>query len=156
MKIKIYILIFNLTAALTVNSASVFPNYSFKYFDVKSGLKCTEVFNFTQDDDGLLWLGTNNGLLQFDGYNFFEFNKFRNESQNPPLGNYRYILKHSMGNIWIATDYSGASEYNPNNKLFKHYNPNKFKDNNVADGASYLMREDENKNIWFAHYFNVI
>lgn len=156
MKIKIYILILNLVAALTVNSASVFPNYSFKYFDVKSGLKCTEVFNFSQDDDGLLWLGTNNGLLQFDGYNFFEFDKFRNELQNPPLGNYRFILKHSMGNMWIATDYSGVSEYNPHNKLFTHYNPNKFKDNNVADGASYLMKEDENKNIWFAHYFNGI
>ncbi len=156
MKIKIHILILSLLAAFTVNSANVFPNYSFKYFDVKSGLKCTEVYNFSQDDEGLLWLGTNNGLLQFDGYNFFEFDKFRNELQNPPLGNYRFILKHSMGNMWIATDYSGVSEYNPHNKLFKHYNPNKFKDNNVADGASYLMREDENKNIWFAHYFNGI
>lgn len=156
LKIKNYILFFNLIAVITANSSTPFPKYSFKYFDVKSGLKCTEVYNISQDNQGLLWLGTNNGLLQFDGYNFFDFDRFNTEEKNLPIGNYRFILKHSSGNMWVATDYSGVSEYFPQQKLFKHYNPNKFKLNNVADVASYLMREDENKNIWFAHYFNGI
>ncbi len=156
LKIKFYILISLFIISYKGFSNFQFPQYSFKYFDNKNGLKGTEIYNISQDNNGLLWLGTNNGLVQFDGFNFFDFENHKQENKNPPIGNYRNILKHSSGNIWIATDYSGVSEYNFTTKTFKHYNPKNKSKNNVADIATYLIREDENKNIWFAHYFNGI
>lgn len=133
-----------------------FPNYTFKYFDVKSGLKGAEVFNISQDKAGLLWIGTNNGLYRFDGYNFYPFENKQASDYNPLPGNYRFTLKHSDGHVWITTDYNGVSEFNPDNGLFNHYQVGPRDGKHIADGASYLIREDENKNLWFAHYFNGI
>lgn len=133
--------------------AQQFPNYSFRYFDVKSGLKGNEVYAMSQEKSGMVWIGTNNGLYRFDGVNFYSFAGAGNRA--PLLGHYRGLLAHSDGSMWVCTDYSGASRFDPKTALFTHYQPN-GKKGSIADGASYLMREDEHKNIWFAHFFKGI
>lgn len=134
-------------------SAQNFPNYSFRYFDVKSGLKGNEVYALSQDQKGLIWIGTNNGLYRFDGVNYYSFSG--TGSSAPLSGHYRGIVAHSDGSMWVCTDYNGVSVYPPSEGVFKHYQPNE-KPGAIGGGASYLMREDEHKNIWFAHFFQGI
>jgi hypothetical protein len=47
--------------------------YSYIHYDAKDGLPSPTVYDITQDQDGFIWFGTENGLSRFDGKNFKTF-----------------------------------------------------------------------------------
>ena len=42
----------------------------FKNFYIEQGLPSDKIQGVTQDSEGFIWLGTNNGLVRFAGYEF--------------------------------------------------------------------------------------
>jgi len=42
----------------------------FRHFDTDDGLPSSEIYAAIQDAEGYIWLGTDNGLARFDGYEF--------------------------------------------------------------------------------------
>ena len=90
-----------------------------------------------QDDQGFIWLGTENGLRRFDGYRFREF---RNDPHNPDSlsGTYVYALfKDRSGTLWIGSD-QFLDRYDPATDRVTHFpsDPDRFK------GPVFQMRED--------------
>jgi ligand-binding sensor domain-containing protein len=59
-------------------------NYTAKIYDERLGLYQKFISEILKDDDGFLWLGTESGLVRFDGSNFNEF--FPKESKYKYLG----------------------------------------------------------------------
>ena len=53
-----------------------------------------------QTKDGYLWLGTDEGLAQFDGYDFVVFNK---ENGALPSNSVAALLAAQDGSLWIGT-----------------------------------------------------
>ena len=51
-----------------------------------------------QTTDGYLWLGTQNGLLRFDGVKFVPY-----DSAGLPGHGYNYLLGARDGSLWIGT-----------------------------------------------------
>ncbi len=47
-----------------------FPGYTLTAWDARSGLPASTVWAINQDADGYVWLGTDNGLIRFDGVRF--------------------------------------------------------------------------------------
>ncbi len=47
-----------------------FPGYTLTTWDPRSGLPASTVWSIAQDTDGYIWLGTDNGLIRFDGIRF--------------------------------------------------------------------------------------
>jgi signal transduction histidine kinase/ligand-binding sensor domain-containing protein len=75
----------------------------------------------THSRDGLLWIGTQNGLLRYDGYRFLHY---QNERLNPNslAGNFVSALANdSQDRIWIGTVNNGVSVFAPNSNQFTHY-----------------------------------
>lgn len=98
-----YIIIIILLFVLPVNiSASVNPqilNYS-----AASGLPSNEVTCIVEDDIGMMWFGTSNGLARFDGY---EFKVFRSDYLSPSFlksNSIRFMEKAPDGRLWIVTN----------------------------------------------------
>ena len=73
-----------------------------------------------QDDLGLLWFGTQDGLKSYDGYHLREF---RHDAENPKSLSGSYVnalLKDRAGMLWIASD-SFLDRYNPATETFARY-----------------------------------
>jgi len=51
-------------------AGSVEPAYALKVWSAETGTSPGDVFAITQDLDGYLWLGTQTGLVRFDGFRF--------------------------------------------------------------------------------------
>lgn len=71
-----------------------------------------------QDAQGFLWLGTHEGLVRYDGY---RFRIFRHDPRSPRSlsGNIiRSIEIGDDGRLWIATDNSGVSVFDPKTEEF--------------------------------------
>jgi signal transduction histidine kinase/ligand-binding sensor domain-containing protein len=60
------------------------------------------VYAISQSDDGYLWIGTERGLVRFDGFAFTLIQRPLPDS--PPIGAVRGLVSDAEGNLWIRLD----------------------------------------------------
>jgi signal transduction histidine kinase/ligand-binding sensor domain-containing protein len=73
-----------------------------------------------RDSKGLMWFGTQNGLFQFDGYEYKEFKS--NYADKATLSDYRIydMCEDKDGALWLAT-FSGVNKYNRASSTFSRF-----------------------------------
>lgn len=76
-----------------------YDGQSLKYFNIKDGLPNNAVVDIEEDEDGVLWVGTQNGLSSFDGENFTNYLVDVSDDESR-LSN---LLIDSKGVLWIGT-----------------------------------------------------
>lgn len=62
------------------------------------------IYALGQSADGFLWIGTERGLVRFDGFHFILLQ--RPIDGAPPIGSVRHIVLDEKGNLWIRPDNS--------------------------------------------------
>ncbi|PJA09318.1 MAG: hypothetical protein COX70_01955 [Flavobacteriales bacterium CG_4_10_14_0_2_um_filter_32_8] len=102
-------------------------NQRFKTFSIKDGLSQSTINCIIQDRKGLIWLGTQDGLNKYDGYEFSHYKKQAADSNSIPDNNIQSLYEDSKGNIWIGTYGSGVAIYNPITNQFKRINSSNSK-----------------------------
>ncbi len=93
----------------------------FSNLKVKDGLPVNEVFTISQDSTGLIWMGTNNGIVCYDGY---EMKVFRQgDSKNSPLpGNQITSIVHDKNlGFWLGS-YEGLVWFDTQTNTMKQVN----------------------------------
>lgn len=105
--IRILGFVFLLASGLTGLSQS----YRFRTYSIEQGLSQSVVNCVLQDSHGYLWVGTQNGLNRFDGYQFSVF--LYNPDDSVSLSNnWIYaIAEDKNGDLWIGTK-QGLNRYN--------------------------------------------
>lgn len=96
-------------------------NYRFMHITSKEGLPHQQVEALMQDDKGMLWIGTRNGLSRYDGYSIVNY---FNQIDNPHSLNQNFvrsIYQDHKKRIWIGT-YEGICMYRPATDDFQCYN----------------------------------
>src|ERR1700756_4537460 len=101
-----------------------------------------------QGDKGLIWFGTNHGLLRYDGY---QFRAFVPDPQDPNTirgTNVLALTKDRSGRLWVGSD-QHVDRYDPMSGTFQHVLPD------VANtcGPPGIVRdivEDRHGSIWVA------
>ena len=71
-----------------------------------------------EDRDGYLWIGTPNGLVRYDGYNFQRYTRDPKDLQSISGAFIRTLLVARDGRLWIGTDADGVSIYDPTTRKF--------------------------------------
>ena len=91
----------------------------FNQLSINDGLSQSTVYSILQDDDGFIWIGTQDGLNEFDGYNVKQY-KHQIKNSNSLSDSYiNHICKGDNGNLWIGTQ-RGLNHYNRSTKEFNH------------------------------------
>ena len=85
------------------------PNYTVRQWTVLDGLPSNTINSFTQTSDGYLWMGTNEGLVRFDGNTFTTFNA----TNTPELASNRIarLQEGPEGYLWVVTDQGDLALY---------------------------------------------
>ena len=81
--------------------------YSRAVWTQERGLPQDTIRAICQTSDGYLWLGTDEGLARFDGYDFTVFNK---DNSNLPANTIVALTAGNDGSLWIATT-DGLAQY---------------------------------------------
>ena len=85
--------------------------YLHDFWGPEKGFPAGSVSSIGQTTDGYLWIGTDKGLVRFDGLNF---RRFGPESLSPfEIGAVRAVLGDALGNLWILLQ---------NTRLFRYHN----------------------------------
>ena len=114
--------------------------YYFRTWDIRNGLSQNTVNAILQDRNGLMWMGTKDGLNRFDGHSFRVFKR-----ENSGLGNNYITALHEAtdGRIWIGTD-GGVYVYDPRKETFEP-----FRDSSIKRAVTQIS-SDIQGHIWIA------
>jgi diguanylate cyclase (GGDEF)-like protein len=92
--------------ALPAFSSAATPPLSVQRYSLEDGLSQQAVNAITQDADGFMWFGTEDGLNRFDGYEFRQLRHDRANEQSLPNGWINALLATENG-LWIGADGGG-------------------------------------------------
>lgn len=96
--------------------AQRFPS---KHLTIKDGLPSNAVYCVFKDSRGIVWIGTDAGLVKYDGYHLKTFTK-----KNGLVGNFiRDIKEDKFGNLWVACYGDGLTKFG-NNKYTNYTTKN--------------------------------
>ena len=97
--------------------------FRFTNYDYTNGLPITDIREFAEDSLGYLWMGSNEGLVRFDGLDFKFFEPFKNDSSSLYGSEIARIKVDATGKVWITFHDGGISIYDHTTQKFKtrHY-----------------------------------
>ena len=94
-------------------------NLKFENFGTNEGLSSSTCVELFQDREGVLWIGTNDGLNKYDGYNFEVYRPIPGDINSISNNRINTIIEDFNNNLWIGTD-DGLNVLNKEkNKFFR-------------------------------------
>jgi PAS domain S-box-containing protein len=117
---------------------------------VKDGLSHNNVYALTQDSQGFMWIGTQNGLDKYDGYNFLSYYHDPSDSTTLISANFGKLFTDSKKRIWIGTYTGGVSCYIPEQNKIYHFINNPKNPKSLSSDLIRHIREDKEGNIWIS------
>lgn len=94
--------------------------YNFDRISVDNGLSQNTVTCIIQDQQGFLWIGTEDGLNRYDGYHFRAFKSHSNSTTSISNNFINCIYEDNFGNIWVGTN-EGLNKFDTRTEKFTHY-----------------------------------
>ncbi len=111
------------------------------------------VLSVYEDREGIMWLGTNGGLVKFDRrHETFTINN-HNASNPSSLANNTIlsICEDANGKLWISTK-SGVDVFEKNSKKFMHYSLNAKEPESLSSDDVGQILMDRSGTIWISTY----
>lgn len=118
-KFKVLILF---SVILISNGILANNNPIFKNINSSDGLSQHDINCITQDNEGFLWFGTNDGLNKYDGYNFKVFRPSKSTNSSISGRIIQKVISDFYGNLWIASLDGGLNHYNSKYETFTNFN----------------------------------
>lgn len=117
--------------------------YSLRQFSNKNGLSNSAILSLYQDHQGVIWIGSCDGLNIFDGTNIHVYNPV-NPTKAPLSGNLIYdIMETEKDVLWIQTNY-GLDRLDTKLQTSKSFT--EFKDKNYMaksrDNDLFIVKDD--------------
>src|SRR5579871_4951564 len=92
-------------SAFGLDPTRTLTQYVHRIWQVQQGLPESSIFSILQTRDGYLWLGTQTGLVRFDGV---RFTSLENIVSTAPTNIWiRALAEDRNGTLWIGTNESG-------------------------------------------------
>jgi two-component sensor histidine kinase/ligand-binding sensor domain-containing protein len=123
-------------------------NIRFRRLGLEQGLSQEAVQAILQDSQGLIWLGTQEGLNRYDGY---DVKVFSHDPEDPGSLSHDWIwdlFEDSRGNIWVGTDGGGLNCYHREGEYFSCYRHDPDDPNSISEDRIRVIGEDSKGHIW--------
>ncbi|MBE5317142.1 MAG: hypothetical protein H4O13_17245 [Xanthomonadales bacterium] len=120
---------------------------SFRRLDQESGLSQGSVLALAQDAQGFVWLGTQDGLNRFDG---FEFRVFRPDAARPGSLSNNWVSALAVdaeGALWIGTQ-AGLNRLRPDEERFEVFRQRPDDPRSLAGDSVLALHVDERGRLW--------
>lgn len=122
--------------AVNISTVLAHTNINFRSITNEDGLSQATVETMIQDKQGYIWIGTNDGLNRYNGY---DFKVYRHEEDNKDTIANNYIVdiqEDKKGNIWVGTA-NGLSKIDAMDDSITNYSTSKESGNlsnyNIGD-----------------------
>lgn len=150
MKNKIVLIVVLLSFFIIRTKAKPIQYQSPKIIGTQQGLSSTKVNCMIQDQKGIIWIGTEDGLNKYDGYHFSIYKRSDGDITSLSNNNIKSVYYDSEGNLWVGT-MMGLQCYNSKKDNFIPVSLGQPKEMMQQNSFLWIM-EDSQKNVWFSIY----
>jgi signal transduction histidine kinase/ligand-binding sensor domain-containing protein/DNA-binding response OmpR family regulator len=119
----------------------------FEDINIEHGLPENSVTCILQDYLGYLWLGTQNGLVRYDGYTMKVFKPQKDIPGSISSGVIVKIYEDNNKNLWIGT-YNGLNKFNRAEESFKIYRHDQDNPESINSDLIIFIYEDLTGRFW--------
>ncbi len=136
------------TIILLSNILCQHQEYIFSNITRNANLSQHFITSIIEDDNGIMWFGTQDGLNYYDGYNFHRYS-FNPNNKNSISSNFITALtKDNSGNLWIGTS-DGLNKLDLKTETFTVFEKDNY---NYSLGDDYIvdLEFDKKSNIYIA------
>jgi len=127
-------------------------NIYFEHISAKQGLPQSTIQCMMQDEKGFIWIGTEEGLSKYDGYDFVTY---KPDPDNPNSLSYNFIrdiIQNHEGDLWIVTYGGGLNKFDYVAESFTRYCVNNSKNNSIISDQMVTLVEDRSGYLWIGYF----
>jgi len=143
---KIYFLLLLL---LSLHCGAQFREFHFNHLTIKNGLPENTEIAMLQDKEGYIWIGTQSGLVRFDGYSTKAYG-LNMPGKLPSQVN--TIHQDAKGRLWIGTDGNGLFTYDRAADSFTRFAYYGGDMPMISGNSVFYLKSDTLNNIWLISY----
>ena len=124
----------------------------FQHIGVAAGLPSSFVYSVVQDHDGFLWIGTQDGLVRYDGV---EFRSYRHDPADPdslPTNDVSTLLVDRDGRLWCGGEGTGLNRLEPDGRRFRHWRHRAGDLGTIGNDDVFAMVQDASGRLWVGTY----
>lgn len=122
--------------------------YKVVKISLAEGLSQSMVQSLSQDPQGFIWAGTQDGLNRYDGLGFQTYYHKPFDTTSLSSGNVRSTLHDSKGRFWIGTDNYGLNLYRPDHDNFRTFKHNPDDKTSILNNTINVIYEGPGGTIW--------
>ncbi|MGL1887456.1 MAG: ATP-binding protein [Reichenbachiella sp.] len=150
---RVLIFLLSLFAALAcvneVRSQLIQKKVKFRHLKENPQLSNLNIQAICQDSKGYLWVGTEDGLNRFDGYDVKIYRNIENDSSSLVKNQIEVIFEDSRGVVWISSINFGVQIYDRDSDSFS-----RIPEFSQQHCKVYSIIEDINNDVWIGGTFN--
>jgi signal transduction histidine kinase/ligand-binding sensor domain-containing protein len=124
------------------------PRLHFERIGTDGGPPPSVITALHQDRDGLLWIGSRNGLFLFDGYGYVTFQHDPSDSGSLSDSTIRTIHEDEDGTLWVGTNTGGLNRLDPATRSFLHYRHDSSDPESLSHDSVYAIVRDHRGTLW--------
>jgi signal transduction histidine kinase/ligand-binding sensor domain-containing protein/CheY-like chemotaxis protein len=140
-------MIWLLGAAVDTRAADA-PGLVLESLTPAEGLPQATVNATLQDSQGFVWLGTEDGLVRYDGHELVRYAYSRTVGGGLPGNFIRDIVEDSHHDLWIAVKDAGLARWNRATDSFTVYRHDPARAASLASDVTRVLRIDGQGRIW--------
>jgi signal transduction histidine kinase/ligand-binding sensor domain-containing protein/CheY-like chemotaxis protein/HPt (histidine-containing phosphotransfer) domain-containing protein len=119
-----------------------------EHLTVSDGLPQSTVMSTLQDSQGFVWLGTEDGLVRFDGHTLVRYANSRNDVSSLP-GNFVWqIVEDADRDLWLALKDAGIARWNRATDTFTRFRHDPANPDSIASDAVRTVLVDAQGRLW--------
>ena len=122
-------------------------DWSIERISIKDGLSQRSVGALVSDQQGYLWIGTEDGLNRYDGYEFKTFKYISGDPKSISSSWINCILIDSLDNLWIGTN-DGLNYFDKKTELFHRYYHTGTNTSSLSDNFITSLSLDRKGRLW--------
>jgi len=120
----------------------------FEYLTVEDGLSSSIAKCIVQDSSGFIWIGTDNGLNRYDGYEFIQIKHIPFDTTSLSDNFIKTLCVDRFGYLWIGTSSGGLNRYDPRTESFLIFRHNPYNPSCITSDEITTLCPDMKGNLW--------
>lgn len=129
-------------AGVNLKGQLLLQKTKFTRIEVSAGLSNSNVTCILQDRKGFLWVGTEDGLNKYDGYEFTIYRHRQQDSLSLVKNSINSLFEDSRGRVWVLTRGGGVHLYDRKLDAFRRVSEFTFNCDMIR------VLEDSKKRLW--------
>ncbi|HRI21497.1 MAG TPA: two-component regulator propeller domain-containing protein, partial [Panacibacter sp.] len=127
------------------------PGFHFENITSKQGLADVNISAVIQDKQGFIWIGSEDGLTRYDGYNCVVYRHKNNDPYSLSDNEIYALCVDGDGVLWAGTP-NGLNRYDNQTDRFENFFHSTTDTNSLAGNNVFTLAKDNDGNLWTGTY----